>query len=65
MQRGLGAIVTGSASGIGFAIAQALARAGTHVMINGFGDRGAIEVLRRDLAAETGVQVACSDADMS
>ncbi len=65
MQRGLGAIVTGSTSGIGLAIAQALARAGTHVMLNVFGDVEAIETLRRDLAAETGVQVAYSAADMS
>ena len=65
MQRGLGAIVTGSTSGIGLAIAQALARAGTNVMLNGFGDRDAIEALRRELAAETGVQVAYSAADMS
>lgn len=65
MQRGLGAIVAGSTSGIGLAIAQALARAGTNVMLNGFGDRDAIEALRRELVAETGVQVAYSAADMS
>lgn len=40
------AIVTGSTSGIGPAIAQALARAGTNVMLNGFGDAEAIETLR-------------------
>lgn len=59
-----GAIVTGSTSGIGLAIAQALAGAGTNVMLNGFGDPEAIEALRRQLADETGVQVAYSAADM-
>ena len=32
------ALVTGSTSGIGLAIARALAREGADVMINGFGD---------------------------
>jgi len=59
-----GAIVTGSTSGIGLAIAQALARAGHPVMLNGFGDAAAIESLRAGLAAETGMQVAYSAADM-
>ena len=65
MQRGLGAIVTGSTSGIGLAIAQALARAGHGVMLNGFGDAAEIEALRAGLAAETGVPVVYSGADMS
>ena len=59
------AIVTGSTSGIGLAIAQALAGAGTNVMLNGFGDPAVIETLRRQLADETGVQVLYSAADMS
>jgi 3-hydroxybutyrate dehydrogenase len=65
MSTPLGAIVTGSTSGIGLAIAQALARAGHPVMLNGFGEAQAIEALRAGLAAETGVQVAYSAADMS
>ncbi len=65
MSTALGAIVTGSTSGIGLAIAQALARAGHPVMLNGFGDVQAIETLRAGLAADTGVQVAYSAADMS
>ncbi|MDQ7989396.1 MAG: 3-hydroxybutyrate dehydrogenase [Candidatus Dactylopiibacterium sp.] len=36
--RGKSALVTGSTSGIGLGIAQALARAGAKVMLNGFGD---------------------------
>jgi 3-hydroxybutyrate dehydrogenase len=65
MRRGLGAIVTGSTSGSGLAIAQALAGAATNVMLNRFGERDAIESLRRELAAESAVQLACSAADMS
>src|SRR4051812_21731909 len=37
------ALVTGSTSGIGLAIAQALAEQGAKLMINGFGDPGDIE----------------------
>ncbi|HPO19793.1 MAG TPA: 3-hydroxybutyrate dehydrogenase [Rubrivivax sp.] len=65
MQQRLGAIVTGSTSGIGLAIAKALAHAGHHVMLNGFGDAAAIEKLRSQLAQESGVKVAYSGADMT
>jgi len=58
------ALVTGSTSGIGLAIARALAREGANVALNGFGDRGAIEDLRRSLAAETGVEVIYHAADL-
>ena len=37
------ALVTGSTSGIGQGIAEALARAGMNVVLNGFGDPSAIE----------------------
>ena len=40
------AVVTGSTSGIGLAIARALAKEGADVMINGFGDAKAIETER-------------------
>ena len=59
------AIVTGSTSGIGLAIASALARAGANTMLNGFGDVTEIERLRAGLASEAGVQVLYSSADMS
>ena len=41
------AVVTGSTSGIGLAIARALAKEGADVMINGFGDAKAIETRAR------------------
>jgi len=43
MLKGKSAVVTGSTSGIGLTIARALAKEGANVMINGFGDKTAIE----------------------
>jgi 3-hydroxybutyrate dehydrogenase len=65
MIKGKVAIVTGSTSGIGLGIATALAAEGCAVMLNGFGDAGAVEGLRQKLADEHGVAVAYSPADMS
>jgi 3-hydroxybutyrate dehydrogenase len=45
------ALVTGSTSGIGLAIARALAAAGAKVTLNGFGDPAAIERLCEELGA--------------
>lgn len=45
------ALVTGSTSGIGLAIAEALAGAGAKVMINGFGDTGEIAAICDRLGA--------------
>jgi 3-hydroxybutyrate dehydrogenase len=58
------AIVTGSTSGIGLGIAQALAAQGAHVMLNGFGDAAEIERTRAALQERHGVQVRWSGADM-
>jgi 3-hydroxybutyrate dehydrogenase len=59
------ALVTGSTSGIGLGIARAVAGAGAHVVLNGFGDPAQVEKLRADLAAEFGVTVRFHGADMT
>jgi len=45
------ALVTGSTSGIGLAIARALSGAGAKVMLNGFGDQHEIDRLKEELGA--------------
>lgn len=59
------AVVTGSTSGIGLAIASALAEAGAMIVLNGFGDAAEIESLRQVLAARHDVAVRYDGADMS
>jgi 3-hydroxybutyrate dehydrogenase len=59
------AVVTGSTSGIGLAIARALAKEEANVLINGFGDAGAIEQARSAIESEFGTRAVYSPADMS
>jgi len=59
------AVVTGSTSGIGLAIARALAKEGADVTINGFGDAKAIEAERAGIEKEFGVKAFYHGADMS
>jgi 3-hydroxybutyrate dehydrogenase len=62
---GKSAIVTGSTSGIGLGIANALAAEGCNVMLNGFGDKAHIERIKSELTARHRVEAAYSPADMS
>lgn len=63
--RGKRAIVTGSNSGIGLGVAEALAAAGASVVINSFTDRDEDHALAKSLADKHGVIVAYIAADMS
>jgi len=65
MLKGKSAVVTGSTSGIGLAIAKALAQAGANVTINGFGDKAAIEAERAGIEKAFGVKASYSPADMT
>ena len=65
MLKGKSALVTGSTSGIGLAIARAMAAQGANVTINGLGDKAAIEKERSGIEKEFGVKAVYSPADMT
>ena len=58
-------LITGSTSGIGLGIARALAQAGSAVVLNGFGIAAEIAKTRGQIAADFGVEVSYSAADMT
>jgi len=62
--QGKTALVTGSTSGIGLAIARAFAFEGASLMINGFGEAQEIEEIRRELENSSGAQVLYDGADL-
>ena len=63
--KGRVAVITGSTSGIGLAVARALAAEGADVLLNGFGAPDAIEAERAKIATEFGVRASYSPADMT
>jgi len=62
--RGQVAVVSGSTSGIGLALAQAIASCGGDVVLNGLGDAGEIERTRSEMESACGVRVRYHGADM-
>lgn len=64
MLTGKNAVVTGSTSGIGLAIARGLAQQGANVMINGLGSAEENEAIRASIQADFAVQVLFSPANM-
>jgi 3-hydroxybutyrate dehydrogenase len=63
--KGKTALITGSTSGIGLGYARALAAEGANVMINGFGDKAAIDGYVAELALASGAGAGHSGADMT
>ena len=64
MLQGRNALITGATSGIGLAIATALARNGANLLINGLGDPEANQLLVAELANQYRVQVSLNAADL-
>lgn len=58
------AVITGSTSGIGLAIAKAYAKAGASITLNGLGDKAAIDAIIAAISKEHGVAVHYSAANM-
>ena len=59
------ALVTGSTSGIGLGIAEALATVGVNIVLNGLGDAEEIERTRRELAKRHSIEVVHDATDLT
>ena len=59
------ALVTGSTSGIGLGVAQALASVGVNVVLNGFGNAQQIEAVKQEMIDRHRVRVLYDAADMT
>jgi len=64
MLKNKNAVITGSTSGIGLGLAEALAHAGCNIMLNGLGDTTEIEQTRASLEKRSGVKVLFNGANM-
>lgn len=64
MLTGKRAVITGSTSGIGLAMAREFAANGAHVVINGFGEAAAIEKARVNIELEFDVKAHYINADL-
>ena len=59
------ALVTGSTSGIGLAVAQTLAEEGCDILLNGLGEAAEIDAIAKDIEKRFKVRVIYNGADMS
>src|SRR6185503_5590333 len=65
MLKGRCALITGSTQGLGYAMAERLAAEGCNIVMNGFGEKDAIESRRRKLERAHGVQAIHHGADVA
>ncbi len=65
MLQGKCALITGSTQGLGLAAAKRFAAAGCNIVMNGFGDPGAIDAARTGIEKQHGVRAIYCNADLA